>query len=573
MIAQSSRPMCVISGPLPQKRAETKTFANDGAYDIFRIRAVKPGRAIGEAPIRKMPKLGRRDFIKAGAALAGASAATARGDVPDHLWQGHDFGAGPRPMDRLNQGPFGIEQDEGWYTIATTTPSTEPVRNFGLGLVGYTWEENGPALATREGRSSLEAEVERLAALPFVDVLYARCDWRDVQTQPGRLDLAPVWAATFDAARRHGQRVAFRVQLSNPETQPQKLALPDFLRPRVPVVEIRRPSGRGPARVEPRYDDPEFLKAFRELNALLAERFDGDPLVEFADLMMYGFWGEGHTSDYASPIADYAVAERTFAEMTRLQLEAWTKTPLAVNTQPDISRTGNREVQDIAVRGGCWLRSDSIILDEPIQIEALAHRPPWLAVVMEDGYHRHYRTDVPAFTVDGGGVNVVDRTLLHTLDLGGNYWSLWTEAGNLARYVEAHPDGFAALRRRIGYRVRPSWIWQRKRHGTAELVIAFVNDGVAGVPGILRVTVEGRGGRVRVGGGLDAGHPHAGRLRLASFLLPPGMDGEEVSLQAEIETNGVRRPVRWACAQPLGADGSLAVDLKRHDDTGWRKGI
>ncbi len=241
--------------------------------------------------------------------------------------------------------------------------------------------------------------------------------------------------------------------------------------------------------------------------------------------------------------------------------------------QPDISHTGNREVQDLAVRGGCWLRSDSIILDEPIQIEALANRPPWLAVVMEDGYHRHYRTDVPSFSADAAGVTPIDQAMLHTLDLGGNYWSLWTEAENLARYEEAHPGTFAALRRRIGYRVRPSWIWQRKREGTDELVMAFVNDGVAGVPGVLRVFVETPDGKVRVGGGLDAGHPWGGRLRQASFLLPPGLDGREMVVKAELETKGVRRPVRWATAQPLNADGSLTIHLKSHGDAGWRKGI
>lgn len=519
--------------------------------------------------------IGRREFVKAGAGLGAAFGAPrkARADVPPHLWQGYDFGPGPQVTDRLGQGPFGIEQDEGWYTILTTTASSAPVRNFGLGLVGYTWEENGPALAVREGRQTLEAAVEGLARLDFVDVLYIRCDWRDVQTRPGRLDLAPVFALTLEAAKRHGLRVAFRVQLSNPETQPSRLALPDFLQAKVPLVEIRQPVATGPKRVEPRYDHPEFLRAFRELNGLLAAEFDLNPLVEFTDLMMYGFWGEGHTSDYASPFPDYLTAERTFVEMTRAQLEAWKRVPLAVNTQPDISRTGNHEVHDLAVRAGAWLRSDSIILDEPIQIEALAHRPPWLAVVMEDGYHRHYRTDGPAFRADAGGANPIDHAMLHTLDLGANYWSLWTEAASLARYQEAHPETFAAVRRRLGYRVRPSWIWQRKRYGTTELVVAFANDGVAGVPGVLRVFVESPDGKVRIGGGLDAGHPYAGRLRQASFILPSGWEGRDVLLRAELETKGVRRPVRWACAQPLNPDGSLTVTLKRHDDKDWRKGV
>jgi len=71
----------------------------------------------------------------------------------------------------------------------------------------------------------------------------------------------------------------------------------------------------------------------------------------------------------------------------------------------------------------------------------------------------------------------------------------------------------------------------------------------------------------------DAGHPFAGRLRLASFLLPPGMGGSEVRLRAELEVKGVRRPVRWACAQPLDEVGALVVRLKKHEDADWRKGI
>jgi hypothetical protein len=192
---------------------------------------------------------------------------------------------------------------------------------------------------------------------------------------------------------------------------------------------------------------------------------------------------------------------------------------------------------------------------------------------MEDGYYRRYRTDVPNFRVDGAGVNILDSTMLHCLDLGANYWSLWTEAGNIARYQEAHPAGLAALRQRLGYRVRPSWVWQRKRQGTDELVVALANDGVAGVPGVLRVMAETRDGKPLAGGGLDAGHPKGGGVRLASLVLPPDLAGQTVRLRAEIETRGVRRPARWACAQPVDEDGGLAVRLKRHDEPDWRKGI
>jgi hypothetical protein len=102
----------------------------------------------------------------------------------------------------------------------------------------------------------------------------------------------------------------------------------------------------------------------------------------------------------------------------------------------------------MCVRAGCWLRSDSIIVEEPEQIEELANRPPWLAVVMEDGANRDYNVDT--IRLDPGGVNMRENSMLHVLDLGANYWSLWTESDNLRRYNERYPNGFAALERRMG---------------------------------------------------------------------------------------------------------------------------
>jgi hypothetical protein len=551
----------------------------------------------------------RRDFIKTGAVLAGSCGVVPRmwADVPDHLWEGYDFGR-PTVTNRLDQGPFGIGQDEGWYTIFTTTPSRKHIRNFGTGLVGYTWEENGPPLTVQCGKETLEQAVENMAALPYVDVLYIRCDWRDVQSSPGKLDLSPVWDVTFDAAKRHNLGVAFRIQLSSPNIQPKKLSLPDFLHEKVPIVNIGHKTtehSSGFDFYEPRYDAPGFQKAFAELNELLAARFGDLPQLEYMDLMMYGFWGEGHTNDIPGPFPDYLTAEKTFVRMTQLQMDVWQKTPLAVNTQPDISNVGNRQVQDLAVRFGCWLRSDSLAMDEPIQIEELAHRPCWLATVLEDGENRHYvLTEFAAEEKDclsrlpgsrlafvgqdnevqpnddyphkiGGPMSRPYRESagFHALDIGTNYFGLWTEAENIRRYYEKYPDSLHAMEQRLGYRVRPSLIWQRKRYDTMELILGIVNDGVAGVPGVLGIHAETADGRVKLGGNLDAGQPHAGRIRLASIILPKGMDGQQVVLRAELEVKGVRRPVRWACFEPTNPDGSLTIRLKKGSDSGWRKGV
>ncbi len=512
----------------------------------------------------------RRDVLKGAVLLPAALAAGA--DVPGHLWQSYDFGSGPAVRDRLNQGPFDIDQDQGWQTVLFTTPSERLLRNPGLGLVGYAWEESGPSLAARAGRETLEQHVEKISSLPFVDVLYIRCDWRNVQSRAGQLDLDPVWALALEAAQRKGLRIAFRVQLSNTSFQPEQVALPEFLRDRVPLVKIGRIPGKGSAEYrEPRYDHPEFQKAFAELNDLLAARFDGNPLIEWVDLMQYGFWGEGHTSNFPGPFSDYVTAERTFVAMTERQLQTWKKTALAVNTQPDISNVGNRTIIDMAVREGAWLRSDSIIVEEPIQIEELANRPPWLAAILEDGYFRQY--DVQKLERDAAGVNTLENYMLHVLDVRANYWSLWTEADNLALYQQKYPRGFDRLRANLGYRLRPSWVWQRKRYGTSELIVCISNRGVSGVPGVLWLHLQSPDQKLSLRGALDAGYPHGGGLRQASFLLPQTYV-EKVQLSAQLEIRpGVMKPVTWACEQPVNPDGSITVDIKPADDPGWRKGV
>ena len=126
---------------------------------------------------------------------------------------------------------------------------------------------------------------------------------------------------------------------------------------------------------------------------------------------------------------------------------------------------GNRTVIDMAVRAGAWLRSDSIIVEEPIQIEELTNRPPWLATIIEDGYPRSLRY-ASKLKLDAAGINELENYMLHSLDVKANYWGLWTEADNLARYNEKYPRGFERLRTQLGYRLRPAWVWQRKRYGT-----------------------------------------------------------------------------------------------------------
>ena len=527
--------------------------------------------------------MNRRELLRFAAAGAGIAAAprAASAFVPAHRWDGYDWGTEPAVLDRLNQGPFPQYPPEeilpGSEVVMATTPSREIVPGYGMGLITYVTGDFGAE--TFQG-VDMEKAIDDMARIPMGQKLYIRPTWRELQKRPGRLDPEAYWKATFAAARRYGKRVGLRVMMSSPDTRAP--ALPDFLLAKIPMVRLQgewkrhgREAARQPAFYEePRYDHPAFQEAFRELNALLAQELDGNPLVEFVDTFLYGFWGEGHTWPFTNhPFADDATAERTFVRMFDVQLAHWKKTPLVTNTQPDFSRVGNSEILDRTVRSHNWLRTDTIFIENE-QIEALSNRPPWVAAILEasmsDGSPDSMEIDE--------GVTLTDNVIAHAIDLGVNYWSLWNwhdeKAENVLRYYNQRPEMIDTIARRIGYRVRPSWIWTYggggggadDARGQNGLVIGFANDGIAGVPGVLRVTVRDDAGRILVAGGLDAGWPVPGKIRQARLPLPAGTAWEGLRLSAELQVKGTSHPVRWACHQKLEEDGSLRLRRTRGVD-------
>ena len=95
----------------------------------------------------------------------------------------------------------------------------------------------------------------------------------------------------------------------------------------------------------------------------------------------------------------------------------------------------------------------------------------------------------------------------------------------------------------------------------------MVNDGIAGVPGVLRLTVFTDDGSVEAGGCLDAGFPHPKGIREAMITLPKGVSADcgRLKLKAEIEVKGVRHPVPIAAAHGVNPDGSLNI-IQNVDD-------
>jgi hypothetical protein len=519
--------------------------------------------------------MNRRNFFEAGglaAAAVGLRAREATAFVPAHNWDRYDFGLGPSISDRLNQGPFPQYPPEavfpGGDVVMATTPSSGVVPNFGKGLVTYITADMGTAEIKSD---NIPQAIEQLVQLPLGEKLYLRPTWREVQPRRGRLDFPDYWKLAFELAKQQNKRVGFRIQMRAPDYAEE--ALPEFVLEKVPMVKLIgewRTELQGPRRkaayYEPRYDYPFFQDCFWELNELLAAELDGSPQVEFVDTFMYGFWGEGHTWPFQNnPFPDYPTAERTWIRMFEVQLEHWRRTPLVTNTQPDFSRVGNSELVDRTVRSWNWLRTDTIFIENE-QIETLSNRPPWVGAVVEVGMS----DGSPDSLHIAEGVTYTDNVIAHVIDVAPHYWSLWNfhkiSAENITRYYGQYPHAIDEIRRRIGYRVRPSFVWQYSDQGHQGLIVGFANDGLAGVPGALRAHVSSEDGSLKVGGSLDPGYPLPGKIRQAQFVLPPGVDWKGLKLRAEIEVKGVRHPVQWAGQQSLNDDGSLTLrpNLRGH---------
>ncbi len=521
----------------------------------------------------------RRVFFKR-ASLAGLAAPLtvdkAAGYVPAHNWDKYDFGSGPPVKNRLNQGPFPgypAGRISGGPVVMANTPSEDVVPNFGKGPVTYITANMG--LAEIVGDDKFRA-IEELVRMPLGQKLYIRPTWREIQPRRGRLDFPEYWKLVFDLARKYNKRVGFRIQMRAPDYREE--ALPAFILDNVPMVRLQgvwRPARKSPVVEprydhpyydEPRYDHPYFQEAFAELNGLLAAEFNGNPLVEFFDTFMYGFWGEGHTSPFRNnPFPDYRTAERTWVRMLETQLQHWTKTPLMTNTQPDVSQVGNSEVVDLTIRTHNWLRTDTIFIENE-QIESVGNRPPWIAAALEVGGAQGIIEESPESIRANEGVTSTDNGIQHVMDVGPNYWSLWCRhqisAAGIMNYYERYPKMIDQICRRIGYSVRPSFVWA-SRGDNPGLIVGFANDGIAGVPGVLYVSVVSDDGKVNVGGGLDAGYPLPGKIRQAYFMLPEGTKWEGLKLKAELEVKGVRYPVRWGTRQQTNPDGSLTLRLNR----------
>ena len=147
-----------------------------------------------------------------------------------------------RFMSASTRGLLISTRTKGWQTILFTTPSERPLRNPGLGLVGYAWEESGPSLAARAGRETLAQHVDKMSVCHLWMCSTSAAIGETFSRDPGGSIL--IQYCDWPSMRRSERDFESRFEFSCPTfISAQKVALPEFLRDRIPLVKIGRIPG------------------------------------------------------------------------------------------------------------------------------------------------------------------------------------------------------------------------------------------------------------------------------------------------------------------------------------------
>lgn len=452
--------------------------------------------------------------------------------------------------------------------IAYFKPYKGYIHNPGMGIIsmaisdhmvtGYTTEERAANDLKKPFRLTREM-LEEVTALPYIDNLYIRVGWNDVQKEKGKLSLIPEFEMAVEAAQKAGISWGFRIMQASP-SNPTEHLIPDFLADRLPMYPYYDGNVYGPSpRKLPLYTE-EYLKYWEEMLMLLGEKFDSMLSLEYVDVSGFGLWGEGHhgcrvTPD--GPVVDLELGSRERMEEVVERLigshrKAFPLTPMVLNLVMSEYRAGAQAIQE-----GCWVRRDSYYgwfqADEA-----------WHGLQKRGDAAMIFETVMPGIGTEDHEDPAFRHSFMDTPDKMCDYGAAYGIVGfNIPDTLYADhmmPQLFEPFCSRLGYRLRPSIVWKQKSEdGSESLVLGMVNNGCANPPGILYFQAERDGNMsgTRVNGG-----NLSGRMCLVELPLPAGST-DEVRLSLFLEIGEKSRPVRFAAdVRGKEAPFTLTVHLK-----------
>jgi len=480
----------------------------------------------------------RRDFMKATAMATSALALQSWGT----------------PVQEEPKEEWIHRADEAARHLAYFDPAEGPVPNLGMGVNAYVFSDHmhvgysGGEWNRTQGlppRPLDRATFNRMMELPYVDNLYLRFEWRDVQKQRGRLELPEAWKWVLDAADKYGKRWSFRIMNCSPHSMAEN-GLPEFLQGRFKMIPYWHGDNvPGPRpKYFPEYSN-EYLNWWGEFVSLLGTEFDAHPLLEYVDVSGYGFWGEmHHYARYApdGPVTNYEPPrERVEAVIERLihdHLDAFPRTPAALGLHTADYAAGQRAFE----QGMCWPRRDSFMSN-------FSTAETRLAQGLKPGSAMVWETIIPGVRLQQSTKEARPLPQRY-FDIAANYVAVGFNPWDTIWAHEHCRDIYEILEQRIGYRLRPSIVWRRRiAQGKDELVLGLRNDGCSAPPGQITILARFPDGS-ESSLALPIGEPTPGVMQLYALPLFAGADKQHadkgIDLSMKIQIKGKKSPVQWA---------------------------
>lgn len=169
-------------------------------------------------------------------------------------------------------------------------------------------------ISHRKDENGMYPVAERILApdeYPQTTLAYMRFDWRYFEEQRGVYNWYLIDRALKQAKER-GQRLMLRIV---PYGNHRDADIPQWLRDELGTQgelphEFWRVS----------HEEPEYIRAMTEMVAAVGVRYDGHPDIEFVDIGIVGFWGEGAGSELLSEDARRKLVDAYLSAFKKTQL-------------------------------------------------------------------------------------------------------------------------------------------------------------------------------------------------------------------------------------------------------------
>ena len=472
--------------------------------------------------------------------------------------------------DKINKLPLRVEEKAQYLTFFD--PAEGAVPNPGMGISGYVHSDHmtpyypGTGMEERKKKGPLTLDrktFDRFIELPYLDNIYVRYEWRDIQKEKGKLTIPDGWKWTLESCEKYGKRWSFRV-MNCMKGSVADNGLPEFLQGKLKMIPYwAKDSVAGDKpKFSPEYSK-EYLDYWAELNFMLGAEFDKHPLLEYVDVSGYGFWGEGHHfASYAlgGPNKNYqpGTPEQVEAINDRLikdHLSAYPTTPAVLNLHASEYRAGVNAFE----QGLCWPRRDSFHFGfSTTEVTIAQGLKPGSAMVWEllrPGFYcpedKDFQTS-PLYAVPQRYFDIQ----AHYVAVGFNPWeAIWAQENCLLtnQFIEKN----------IGYRIRPSIVWHRLLNNKDEIVLGLRNDGCSTVPGQLTINALFPDGSTE-SIVLPAGEPAPGAMKMYPVPLKNKIESyskdAKVKFSMKIQMRGKSMPVQWA-VKNSGKKDNLVIDV------------